>query len=104
MPESSHKLPVNLTTPDEKSGAGTALIQEWSQKERSRRALRMLGILWGLMLISVLIPVAHFVLVPAFFLAGPIVAFIVHDQRKAIVGGEGICPQCGKPFTIAKSS
>jgi hypothetical protein len=64
---------VTLISPNEKKTIGIAQIQEWNQKERLKRALKTLGISWGLAIVSVLIPLAHFILVPGFLLAGPFV-------------------------------
>jgi hypothetical protein len=84
--------------------SGNANIQHWEQKERMRRAMRALGITWGAMIVSVFIPLAHFILVPALLIAGPIVANWVYKQQDMIMGGEAICPQCGKPFHIIRTT
>ncbi len=95
---------VTLISSDEKKTQGIVWIQEWNQKERLRRALKALGISWGLAIVSVLIPLAHFILVPAFLLAGPFVAFRIYQVVSTIAGGTGNCPNCEKEFTIVKAS
>src|SRR6266516_2965408 len=46
--------------------SGTVTIRHFNRDERVRRALAGLGKWWGVAVVSVLIPVAHFVLVPSF--------------------------------------
>ena len=63
--------------------------------DRARRALRHLGLCWGGAVVSVFIPVAHFFLVPGFFLAG--IVFLVMDLRtpQLVQAARGTCPDCG---------
>lgn len=49
---------------------GTVTVQEFGKDERVRRALGGLGKWWGIALLAVFIPVAHFILVPSFLLYG----------------------------------
>ena len=62
---------------------------------RARRALRVLALCWGLGVLAILVPIAHFVLVPGFVLLG--IALAVGRLREAatIVGVSGACPRCG---------
>ncbi len=62
----------------------------------------MLGILWGASIVSIILPLAHIVLVPGFFIAGPIAALAVLAQESQLEGGECSCPSCGKPLTLNK--
>ena len=82
---------------------GTVRLQHWERPERMRRALKMGGMTWGIALACVLIPLAHFVLVPGFLLAGPIVAYFVFQQTDVVLGGEGTCPRCLKPIQISRT-
>ena len=74
---------------------GTAAIQMFTRQQRWRRALAGLGKWWGVALLSVLIPVAHFLLVPSFLLNGA----WQFSQRLGTVelasGTRGTCPDCG---------
>src|SRR5438128_11625865 len=47
---------------------GTVTIREFNRQQRTRRALAGLGRWWGVALLSVFIPVAHFILVPSFLI------------------------------------
>lgn len=68
------------------------------------RGLRMLGILWLLALVAVLIPLAHFILVPALLLAGPIVGFMRYRDTEHNEQVTGDCPVCGKAMSIELDS
>jgi hypothetical protein len=98
------RLPVHLSAADGRRQAGELELRVWSPAERRGRAIRAWGICWAIMVCSVFIPLAHFVLVPGFFLAGPIVAWFVSRVPNAVTGGEARCPSCGEPFEFARRS
>ena len=61
---------------------------------RTRRAVLALVACWALAALTILVPIAHFVLVPGFLVAG-IVLFARRLREDAtIVGVEGVCPYC----------
>ena len=99
----SHKISVTLSSSNEKKTLGTAWIEEWTQRQRLKRALKALGISWGLGTIAVFIPGMHFILVPGLLIAGPFLAYNTYQIRNIISGGTGTCPQCGKSFSIVKA-
>jgi hypothetical protein len=83
-----------------KRASGQVRLQHWTRSARLGRAAKWLAALWGLAVVSVAIPVAHFLLVPAFLIAGPIAAFRRLRQESGILGGEGTCPACGVQMVI----
>jgi len=97
------ELAVKIETANGKTQSGKAILQEFDQKFRIKRALKSTGICWGFALASVLIPLAHFILVPSFFLAGFIIGPILYSQERMIMGGSGTCPECQRSFSIVKS-
>jgi hypothetical protein len=74
---------------------GTAVIQVFTREQRWRRALAAVGKWWGVALLSVFIPIAHFLLVPSFLMYG----MWQFSQRLGTVErvsrARGICPDCG---------
>lgn len=82
------------------SYTGTLYSQVFSDRDRLLRALKMLGILWVLALVTLFIPIAHFVLVPTFLIAGPVVAFKRYAMKSALEKAGGKCPACGQEVTI----
>ena len=80
---------------------GVIRIQDWNKKERMFRAFKFGGMCWGAALVAVFIPLLHFILVPGFLIAGPIVAYFIAGQESRVLGGEGICPSCHAPLILA---
>ena len=60
-----------------------------------RRAVKGLAGFWGAMVVSVFIPVAHFVLVPSFFLVGIWQGVRRLKTAELVRGAHGRCPDCG---------
>ena len=79
---------------------GTVTVQEFSRDERVRRALGALGKWWGIALLSVFIPVAHFILVPSFLLYG-IWQFAQRiGTTTQTIDAHGVCPDCRAEQTL----
>src|SRR6266496_3740737 len=73
----------------------TALGIEQSAPERLVRTVAGLGMFWGLALGGLFIPVAHFVLVPAFLVAGIVMGIKRSHEDRRLLGISGTCPRCG---------
>jgi hypothetical protein len=71
------------------------LVASFDGRQRVRRAITGLGACWGAMVVSVFIPVAHFVLVPSWFVAGIWVFFRRLRTAQRVRGVHGRCPDCG---------
>lgn len=63
-------------------------------------SIKKLGLFWGLAIISILIPILHFVLVPAFLLAGVYAFSSQFKNTHHLTKGGGTCPGCNKFFSI----
>ncbi len=87
----------------EGDGLGTVDVLSWSKKDRTARALKFGGICWVASVVSIIIPLLHFVLVPGFFLAGPIVFATILSRERVIKGGRAKCPRCAAEFKIERS-
>jgi len=76
-------------------GRGRVTVVEFDRVARWRRALRALGQWWGVAILCVFIPVAHFALVPGLFLFA-IYQFFQRLNTEAIgMHARGRCPDCG---------
>lgn len=84
----------------QKLAAGEVRVERWERPGRLLRAAKRWAALWGLAALSILVPVAHFVLVPGFLIAGPIAALVRYRQQSGVLGGEGTCPACGETMTM----
>ena len=95
-------IPVRITLSD-KSTSGVVSVCRWTDSQRKWRGIKTLLIVWGLALLTLFIPILHFILVPILLLAGPIAASVSYAQRSLVLGGEGLCPNCNAKFPIAKA-
>lgn len=71
---------------------GTLYVRAYTPRERLIRALKVLGLYWGLAVLAIAIPLAHFVLVPAFLIAGPIMAYLRYRMAARSDRVTGRCP------------
>ena len=70
------------------------LVQVYSEKEQKIRAIKTMLIFWLVAAVCVLIPVAHFLLVPGFFIVGIIKAIKLWHKAEDGLSAEGECPSC----------
>lgn len=100
MPETQIK-PIHFHgNGGEKSTDAELSITLYNDKDRMTRALKRLGLFWLLSVGSLPIIFAHWVLVPGFFIAGPIAAALVYRVTEANDRAKGVCPNCGEPIEI----
>ncbi len=78
----------------------TVMVVSYERAQRVRRSLRGVGTWCGAALVSVLIPIAHFVLVPSFFLYGVYTFARRLTADQAALAGRGTCPDCGREQTL----
>ncbi len=91
--------PIELRSGDA-GQPGHLKVLAFDNRERMNRALKLGGIFWGLAAVSVMIPIAHWVLVPGLLLAGPLAAWFKYRQQYETVSAQGVCPLCDTPVVI----
>ncbi|HEY8370607.1 MAG TPA: hypothetical protein VIM86_14970 [Thermodesulfobacteriota bacterium] len=89
------EVPVRLLAFGAEAAPARAAVALNPPGLRARRALAALGACWGLAVAAVFIPVAHFVLVPALLVAGPVLAIRRLGEHRSLVRLEGRCARCG---------
>lgn len=72
----------------------------FEKKDCMRRALKRLALFWLLALLSIPIVFAHWILVPGFFIFGPIAAYLVYKMKEAKDKASGVCPECNKAVDV----
>jgi len=93
-------LDVELVSREDAVTTAVVYRKSLTRHERSWRALVGLGTCWLLAIATVLVPIAHFVLVPGFLIAGPIVAWMRYGKETLVMGGLGTCPRCKAPVRV----
>ena len=82
------------------SRPGSVQTTMYETSDRLKRAIIRLLSLWLAATISVFIPLAHFVLVPAFLIAGIVMAVLAYRTDRALNNAQGACPVCQEEATI----
>jgi len=75
-------------------------ITVFDSKDTTMRALKRLGLFWLLALASLPIIGAHWVLVPGFFIAGPIAAVLAYKVKEVFDKSSGVCPECRESIEV----
>jgi hypothetical protein len=100
MASTERDVPVRLHVFGLERTAAVARVRERDRGERVARAARAAGLCVGLAALAVLLPIAHFVLVPGFLLAAPVLALLRLRERASIVALRGTCPRCREERTF----
>ena len=87
-------LPIRIQPNDGPSTAGVLYVANFDNQERLKRAAIMWGSCWLFAVLSVPVIIAHWILVPGFLLAGPIMGLRRYKVVSAIERVDGICPVC----------
>jgi len=72
----------------------------FSQQEQKIRALKSMMIFWAIATLCILIPIAHFILVPGFLIGGIIVASRRWKVKEEGIKATGSCPACHNNICI----
>ncbi|MEK2690488.1 hypothetical protein [Bdellovibrio sp. GT3] len=99
----SERIDIESNVMDDRRTTGYLEINKFNPAEKTRTALKKLALWWGLSLLSVLIPVFHFVLVPLFFFLGFFFARKGYKSEGQVLSGQTTCPHCGTEIKVAKA-
>lgn len=92
------ELPVQIIDKSGNQETGHFILQEFDSSDRTLRAIKMLVMMWLMAGITLFIPLAHFVLVPGFLIAGPVMAWSRYKMERCSEQLTGTCPACRKPL------
>jgi len=96
----SGQRPITIHARNETGIAGVLLEKHFTSSQRIKRASLAWAIMWLLALASAFIPIAHFLLVPVFVIAGPTLAYLRYQQQHVPQAVEGQCPCCQQHFRL----
>lgn len=94
-PDKAREVTAHLSYHDVPPTAAVATIVEYNQPQRVARAVAGGLACWGLAIVTVFVPLGHFILVPAFAVAGPVVFLMRLVEGVSLLGARGPCPVCG---------
>lgn len=100
----SEAVDVTLTTFNGGRSLGIIHVGQIGAGSRAWRAGKVLGMCWTIALGTALIPVAHFVLVPTFLIAGPIAAIAAYARERIVTSGSATCPNCHGTIALRRGS
>ena len=98
------EVPASLTVFGAPAAHTRATVVRYSPGRRAARALLAVGACWGLALLAVFIPVAHFVLVPGLLVIGLILATSRAREAWRVVTVQGQCPRCRRDGIFPSAS
>jgi hypothetical protein len=75
-------------------------LQAYSNAERKKRAILTLLSFWALAALSIPILIAHFILVPGFFIGGIVLSSKRWRTAEEAESVSGTCPACHNEITI----
>ena len=93
----SRSVPVTLKLQGEAETRAIARVKDWDGFDRVRRAVALMGICWAAAGICIFFPIVHFIAVPGFLLAGPVLFGLKLTEKAALEALDGPCPRCKKP-------
>ncbi len=70
-------------------------VIQWTPKERTQRAVKIVAIGLSLSFIFIFLPIVHFVLLPLALILTPIIAWYTYRQVEEIPAQNLGCPHCG---------
>ncbi len=100
--ELSHR-PIIIES-DDTSAEGQLYAQILDEHQRMMRAAKIWAIMWLFMLFSLPMFIIHFVLVPGFLIAGPVMAAKRYRVTELPDHISGTCPLCKQELTLGAAS
>ena len=78
-------------------------VEDWNDRRAARLGLRWCLGTWAAGLMTIILPIVHFLTVPSRFFGGPLLGFLVfryYRHSTDIISGQAKCPVCGSTFKI----
>lgn len=98
----SERIEIESNVMDERRTTGFLEVKKFNPADKTRTALKKLALWWGLSILSILVPVFHFVLVPLFFFLGFFFARKGYKSEGEVLDGKTTCPHCGAEVKVGK--
>lgn len=79
---------------------GVLHFTSYTPADRTKRAITAWVVCWVAAFLTFFIPIAHFFLVPAFLIAGPMMFYSRSRQVEALEKMLSVCPRCEKDLAL----
>ncbi len=97
---SNEELVVDIKDDNDNVTQGKLFYIAFTKADRTKRAITAWAVCWGLAILSIPIILAHYILIPAFLIAGPIIARSRLKQPQEMITVDGECPHHKGPFSL----
>lgn len=94
------EVAVEIKDDSNKVTAGTLYFTSFNKADRTRRAITIWVLCWVGAVVSIPIILIHYILIPAFLIAGPVLARAKLKQSIEMEKVEGHCPHHDGPFSL----
>lgn len=84
----------------DKQSDSKIMIVGFSKTSRIMRAVKSLAVCWAISIFCILVPMLHFILVPAFFILGIFMFFHQMSIHCYLISGTIGCPSCRKDLNL----
>ena len=101
MPETRKTITAQV---DNQSTTGFVERREYTFAERMTRGLKIAGVLWLVAVVTLFVPILHFILVPSFLILGIVFGWAAWHDKAEVIRGEFICPNCKRTIPIPRES
>ncbi len=101
-----NQIPVTFTC-NEVVVTSTIKAEYWTSRRAFRLGMKWCGAAWLGALITLPVPLLHFVAVPACLLAGPPLGYVMYRFYRGsteIISGNGKCPACQYEWELVKKT
>lgn len=109
MPEDKTQargVAICLTAGDAQS-RGEAVLDIWNKKRAKKKGRSIWMGCWVGAVLSIAIPIVHFLTVPLLLVVGPVAGHLVYklfDGSIDVISGSGTCPACKHPINLQPTS
>lgn len=97
------RVEILANVSDDRRSEGFVEVELFHQSDRMKVVLKKLAIFWSISILSILIPVFHFVLVPLFFFLGIYFAYRSSKSEGRVLSGKTQCPHCQNEVIVKEA-
>lgn len=97
------RIEILANVSDDRRSEGYVEVELFHSSDRTKLILKKLAMFWGISILSILIPVFHFVTVPLFFFLGIFFAYRSSKSEGRVLSGKTHCPHCQSEVLVKEA-